>query len=60
MTDMLSGVRAWQVVPEIEGGVFVAVRDGAHRQLTPPDEATIFNEVQSFLRTAIPQCKRLQ
>lgn len=50
-----------EVVPEKEGGgVFMAVRDGPNRQLTPPDEAIIFNSLQSFLRTAIPQCKRLR
>mmetsp|Transcript_37151 Transcript_37151/g.69812 ORF Transcript_37151/g.69812 Transcript_37151/m.69812 type:complete len:198 (-) Transcript_37151:239-832(-) len=38
--------------------VFMAVRDGPHRNLAPPDEKIIFAQLQQFLKAAIPQCKR--
>eukprot|EP00240_Pyramimonas_obovata_P014246 CAMPEP_0118933692 /NCGR_PEP_ID=MMETSP1169-20130426/12165_1 /TAXON_ID=36882 /ORGANISM="Pyramimonas obovata, Strain CCMP722" /LENGTH=194 /DNA_ID=CAMNT_0006876487 /DNA_START=106 /DNA_END=690 /DNA_ORIENTATION=+ len=45
-------------VPEVkEGKVFLAVRDGPYRQLTPPnDEGLIFMQLQGFLKAAIVQC----
>lgn len=45
-------------VSEVEGKVFMALKDGPMRDfpLPPPDEGKIFMQLKGFLKAAIPRC----